>query len=661
MRVSADIRTRELFAGPEVTLDRIYDQIALRFPEIPRSTIDTLRQLELETEEALVLGVPATLAYIRRLLAAGERVVLLADTPLPEATVRRLLGKAEARLAECPLFISASTAKAWCWTGLFRRLLREEGIPPGRLVHHTFSRRAEVEVPSSLRIGWSHCTGAQLTELEFCSLEEHSLFSQLLCGASKTFRVLHPDASPQAVIGACLAGPMFYGFVLDVLRQAEERGIPKLYFIARDGMIFLRIAEAIAREHGIAVELRYLYGSRRAFRLPSVFDLSPREHRWLGERIPALSLAMLAERVDMRGEDVHRLLPAGLRQRIPDLETSLPPALVNDILRAFDLPEIRGRILDNARRARDQVIAYLDQEGFFAGERVGTVDIGWMGGTQDSLYKVAASHRRDIELHGFYFGLFHYSSYTTERNRKTPFAIRPNHTEDNIIALHTELLAQADHGQTVGFRRAEDGRMVPVLGGNGGHLRDWGVADFHAGVTWFATEYAQRAKAYPLMTETFLSVIPRLFHLMKKPTSLIAETLGSVPYSGDHCDLRLRESAPSFSLGQALAYSFREPYERRRLMTEWYEASLVRSPLPVALILRLQPVLQGLKYDLKHKHSIRFVLRKGLAAARRAAGVARRVCAEGAVRRTRRDLPGALSTGAPVRAEANPPEAAPGV
>ena len=35
-------------------------------------------------------------------------------------------------------------------------------------------------------------------------------------------------------------------------------------------------------------------------------------------------------------------------------------------------------------------------------------------------------------------------------------------------------------------------------------------------------------------------------------------------------------------------------------MTEWYEASLVRSPLPARLILRLHPLSQGLKVLVKH-------------------------------------------------------------
>lgn len=601
IRVSADARARKASEADEVDLDEIYAQIQARFPDLPAEAIDAVKRLELETEASLVVGIPRNLESVHRLLDDGQRVLLICDTYFDEETIRGLLRQVDARVAQCPLYVSSRFKETKLLGALFRRVLEAEGIRPKELVHYGHNPKSDYKSPRVLGIRATLDKTPLLSELELHYLEEGNLFSQLLAGVSKTFRIQHPDAPPQAVMGACLAGPMFYGYILDVLRKAEARGISRLYFIARDGMVFLKIAQAIADEHGLDLDLRYLHGSRRAFRLPSVFEITPREHGWLAERIPALSLSMLAERLDMRPDELHGLLPGHLQGAIPDLDASLPEHLTKLILRELDrVSAIRERILANAKTARESVVAYLAQEGFFDGERIGTVDIGWMGGSQDSLYKIAASHKRDIEIEGFYFGLFHYSAYTTQRNSKTPYAIIPNHTEDNIVALHTELLAQADHGQTIGYARDDEGRIAPVLRDDGAHLRAWGVADFHAGVEWMAREYARLSKTYPLVPQNFLSVVPRLFRLMKKPTPLIAETLGSIPYSGDHCDLRLRESAPAFDLREAMSYSFSQRYESRRLMTEWYEATLVRSSMPVRWILRLHPLVQGTKFAIKH-------------------------------------------------------------
>lgn len=606
VRTTADYQVRYPLGTEDeepvaVRLDAIYARIAQRYPEVDPALIATIRRLELELTAELLIGIPETIARVHRLLDAGERVVLISDTDFAGAEVERLLAGIDARLAACPCYVSSDLGLTKRSGELFRHVLQAEDIAPGQLVHLGHDVRADRRMPRALGISAERYKGALLSEIEWASHEEDSLFCQLLAGASKTYRILHPDASSQALIGAGLAGPLFYGFIRDALDQAQQRGLRRLYFIARDGMIFLRLARAIARERGLDLDLRYLYGSRRAFRLPSVFEITPREHRWLAERIPMLSLAMLAERVDMTGEQLHALLPDALRARLSDLDASIPEPLTLELLEHFDeIPAIREAILDNARRARDLLIAYLEQEGFFDAGPVGTVDIGWMGGSQDSLYKIAVSHKPDIEIHGFYFGLFHYSHYTSARNRKSAYAIRPNHVEDNIVALHTELLAQADHGQTVGYERRPDGRVVPRLRDDGGHLRDWGISGFLDGAEWFATEYARLAGRYPLLTEHFDAVLPRLFELMHKPPRLIAETLGRVPYSGDHCDLALRESAPAFGVREAFDYAFRRRYEDRRLMTEWYEASLVRSPPMARLILRLHPLSQGLKVLVKH-------------------------------------------------------------
>ncbi|MGQ9659606.1 MAG: HAD family hydrolase [Thermochromatium sp.] len=584
-----------------IRLDAIYDRIARRYPELDPALIHALRQLELTLTAELLIGIPENIARVHRLLDAGERVVLISDTEFSAAEVRELLAGIDARLAECPCYVSSDLGQTKRSGELFRYVLQTEGIAPGQLVHLGDDVRADWRMPRALGILAELYRGAWLSEIEQAYQVEDSLFFQLVAGVSKTYRIQHPEATPPALLGATLAAPLFYGFIRDVLDQACQRGLRRLYFIARDGMIFLRLARAIARERGLDLELRYLYGSRRAFRLASVFEITPREQRWLAERIPKLSLAMLAERIAMTGEQLHALLPAALRARVSDLNASIPEPLIWDILKHFaTIPALRETILANAQHAREQLIAYLEQEGFFESGPVGTVDIGWMGGSQDALYKIAASHQPEIEIHGFYFGLFHYSPYTSARNRKTAYAIRPNHVEDNIVALHTELLAQADHGQTVGYERQPDGRVVPKLSGDGGHLRAWGICAFLQGAEWFATEYARLVGRYPLLTEHFDAIVPRLFALMRKPPPLIAETLGRVPYSGDHCDLALRESAPAFGVREAFDYAFRRRYEERRLMTEWYEASLVRSPPLARLILRLHPFWQRVKAFSKH-------------------------------------------------------------
>src|SRR5699024_7318970 len=63
------------------------------------------------------------------------------------------------------------------------------------------------------------------------------------------------------VVTAFLA-PFLVCYVRWVLDQALQRGIKRLYFVARDGEVMYKIARQLKRP-GDDIEMRYLYGSRR--------------------------------------------------------------------------------------------------------------------------------------------------------------------------------------------------------------------------------------------------------------------------------------------------------------------------------------------------------------------------------------------------------------
>ena len=50
----------------------------------------------------------------------------------------------------------------------------------------------------------------------------------------------------------------------------HEKGIQKLFFIARDGYILKKIADILIEKYRYPIATVYLYGSRKAWRLPSI-------------------------------------------------------------------------------------------------------------------------------------------------------------------------------------------------------------------------------------------------------------------------------------------------------------------------------------------------------------------------------------------------------
>ena len=81
------------------------------------------------------------------------------------------------------------------------------------------------------------------------------------------------EASPAVTdIAADVVAPLLTSFVLWTLQDAEQRGLERLHFVARDGQIMHKVARALS-ESLETPELHYLYGSRQAWYLPSVSSL----------------------------------------------------------------------------------------------------------------------------------------------------------------------------------------------------------------------------------------------------------------------------------------------------------------------------------------------------------------------------------------------------
>ena len=72
-------------------------------------------------------------------------------------------------------------------------------------------------------------------------------------------------------------GPILFDYVWWILYQAQQRGIQRLYFLARDGYLLREIAQQFCARFGLKIECRYLYCSRAALRMPSYHLLTQSE------------------------------------------------------------------------------------------------------------------------------------------------------------------------------------------------------------------------------------------------------------------------------------------------------------------------------------------------------------------------------------------------
>lgn len=265
------------------------------------------------------------------------------------------------------------------------------------------------------------------------------------------------------LLAAEFAGPILFDYVWWVLRRAEEKGVKRLYFLARDGYLLYEIAKRFCQAYALPVECRYLYCSRISLRTPSYCLIGDEAYHLLllgGYRV---TLASLLDRLLLTTEERQRVcVECGMD--VMDLEALLSPKELNDVREKLCRSTTYARLLqEHSAAAYPTAIGYLRQEGLFEQEIVALVDSGWTGSMQRSLRQLLTSDGFSGRVVGFYFGMYGVPK-TEDGDYETWYFSKTEHTIHTISFCNNlfECLLSAPHGMTVSYEK-QDENYVPVL------------------------------------------------------------------------------------------------------------------------------------------------------------------------------------------------------
>ena len=123
---------------------------------------------------------------------------------------------------------------------------------------------------------------------------ESAGFSSLVAGTSRLARLQDRPANRHEAtisgIAGSLIAPIITFYAMWLLREARNRGLQRLYFVARDGYLVKKVTDALIQALGLRLESRYLYGSRQSWHLPAITDFSADSLSWLFEKTRTLTL-----------------------------------------------------------------------------------------------------------------------------------------------------------------------------------------------------------------------------------------------------------------------------------------------------------------------------------------------------------------------------------
>ena len=261
-------------SNPVSTLDDIYEELNVSQWGFGK---EQMMNLEMEIEEQELFPNPEMLKIVNDYRKKGYVVVFISDMYLPTEFIKRILVKYNfCKEKEC-VFVSA-TCRAGKFDGsLFDLVLKETASNAKQWVHYGDNENSDYRIPMKKGIKANLVENTLFTKEEMRWMEDarfcvHKHEIELWAGLCRLTRLQNGKSFASTMAIEFIASN-YVPYVAYVFEVAKAKGIKTLYFLARDGHIFLEIAKSLNIEQD-GIECRYLKLSRRALHSCVFYDVN---------------------------------------------------------------------------------------------------------------------------------------------------------------------------------------------------------------------------------------------------------------------------------------------------------------------------------------------------------------------------------------------------
>lgn len=464
-------------------------------------------ELRAETE---VLFVKRDMARVLEWInSRGIRVIAVSDMYLDRAHLQHIFASKGLHAHFDEIYVSSEAGVGKYSGRLFEHVLEREGLQPGEMLHIGDNRHSDYRSPARMGIHAIHFDDEESMRRRVTLGMYHRLAAQnpYWCGRHLLQIVRPPESRGfHYDYGYRVLGPIYAAFTLGVIERLKQDGIRDVYFLAREGELFMRLFQALAPgffspEH--LPRAHYLYVSRRSTSTasahrglawePAIVPLFNPKQEGLYSICNAFGLPV-AEFAEVSRKHGY----ASVKQPIYDWHSAQFKGMLAD-------PEFQEIVRRHAGQSWSLLRQYLAQEGFFAAGQAALVDIGWNGSIQKFFQEAFGDDPDCPHIHGLYLafigGIKH--SFSADGNTITGVLCdeRGKARPQDIFSRFEEIFeegARALHPTTLAYRlNEESGRVEPVLKQENAldrvaELRsNQRIAQFQEGVMDFAAEFGR--------------------------------------------------------------------------------------------------------------------------------------------------------------------------
>lgn len=436
----------------EISFQEIFDRMAQMYGLSQQQT-ERLMAWELEAEYENCIPREKEIALVKELLKNGEEVVLISDMYLAKAFVQKLLYKADPVLAELPLFLSSEYGVQKTTNKLFLEVYKYFNNYNFReWTHFGDHVLADKTRPQKLGIKTVNHPTPCFNEYEtMLTKTVGSYDSYLVAAALARFR--EGNANHKDYFAFAYISLYFVPYVYWAVHHAVDKGMRCLYFISRDGYHLKQIADAVIEEERLDIRTKYIYGSRRAWRIPSfIDDVDSEFFSNFGNFANVNSYHALLKALTLTEEQFDELFPGLSYVKKADY---IDPSMRNALIKTIEASkEYRAFILAYAAEQRTIVEEYFRQEIDFS-ETFAFVEYWGRGYTQDCFARILQhTAGREIDVPYYYAR----SIYPSQGHY-----VRYNFTTNNKSLIFTEAIFANIPYKSIEEYQYENGRIVPEI------------------------------------------------------------------------------------------------------------------------------------------------------------------------------------------------------
>lgn len=606
----------------ETTLSAIYKQLA-NMLDLTDEECAQIRRLEEETEERLSRPIKSQIAYAQELQVSGQTVIAISDMYLSRERISRLLLNAGVGMPDEQIFVS-SEYRSTKRSGKLFRVVENSLLLSGDSFHHIGDNMtADVKQPS--RFGWKarrfeSAVPNRYEEAMTSFKWESGGLSSVFAGASRLTRldISHSGEKSNDIVNVAsgVFAPIFAAYVLWILKKSKLLGIKRLYFVSRDGEIFLRIAERLNTKLKLGIDLRYFYGSRKAWEFPSISDLET----YLGSAIPkergtkaklqnylaneCFSVTDLLSRMRMDPIDYLDILcDAGFSQ--DQWTDNLDSSQIAKLRKLVLSPPFSVDFNLRVEEARELVLAYCDEQGLLETCDWALVDLGWKGSPQTFLSNLLSSIGSKVPR-GFYLvmrsskqdeGAGIKDGYLANVADGTGYARLTS--EDNLFWGLLESICTANHGSVLGYER--EGKIRPILAEQFAYSKNESVQNVVRQVCEKFVDNLTLDADLVDWTSNLLPMSARLLDLfLTEPCKSEVVALSSVVLEDNNWKTKFIPIARAYTIG-TLPYVLKRGSYALPLHSPWAEGGLALNSRPMAKLVTTAARLGGLAKRFRSK------------------------------------------------------------